>query len=687
MAATTWLEIGGAGEEAARRLAGEDASVLVCRGGGDGGGRAYSAGSGWALDGAALAALREAARNDVATLGERACGALQLPRGRGRAVVSALGERDGLEAFLVVAGTAVDQPPVRRALHGLGAQIALALESAALSEEIHRRAGEGRLSALVQHSSDLIAVLGADGGVIYESPSIERVLGYAQGETSVERLLPAGAQLLESARPGETATVETVLAHRDGTPREFEVQLTNLLEDERVRGIVLNGRDVSERRVFERQLEHQAFHDPVTGLANRALFGERVRHAVARARREQGALAVVVLDLDDFKTINDGLGHAAGDAVLNEVAKRLAISVRASDTAARFGGDEFAVLLEDVAGAQEAADGAERILAALAEPLAVDGKEIVVRASVGISVAEGGDADELLRDADAAMHIAKRDGRGGYRLFEPDMHEGVLARLELRSDLQQAVAAGQLELYYQPVVRLADGSVSGLEALLRWHHPRRGMVGPDVFIPLAEEMGLIVEIGRWVLREGCRRAVEIQAQAGAPLSMAINLSVKQLQDPGIVGDVRFALAEARLDPARLTLEITESVMMTDPEIVVLRLQELKALGLRLAMDDFGTGYSSLSYLSRLPVDILKMDRSFLRSGASPAASGLANAVVALGATLDLEVVAEGIEHADQWERLRDLGCDLGQGFHFARPMNVAGTLEFLRVAVPVSMTG
>jgi EAL domain-containing protein (putative c-di-GMP-specific phosphodiesterase class I) len=199
-------------------------------------------------------------------------------------------------------------------------------------------------------------------------------------------------------------------------------------------------------------------------------------------------------------------------------------------------------------------------------------------------------------------------------------------------------------------------------------------------------MGLIVEIGRWVLREGCRRAVEIQAQAGAPLSMAINLSVKQLQDPGIVGDVRFALAESGLDPARLTLEITESVMMTDPEVVVLRLQELKALGLRLAMDDFGTGYSSLSYLSRLPVDILKMDRSFLRSGASPAASGLANAVVALGATLDLVVVAEGIEHADQWERLRDLGCDLGQGFHFARPMNVAGTLEFLRVAAPVSAT-
>jgi EAL domain-containing protein (putative c-di-GMP-specific phosphodiesterase class I) len=275
------------------------------------------------------------------------------------------------------------------------------------------------------------------------------------------------------------------------------------------------------------------------------------------------------------------------------------------------------------------------------------------------------------------MHIAKRDGRGGYQLFEPEMHEGVLARLELRSDLQQAVAASQLELYYQPVVRLADGSVSGLEALLRWHHPRRGIVGPDLFIPLAEEMGLIVEIGRWVLLEGCRRAVEIQAEAGAPLTMAINLSVKQLQDPGIVADVRAALDASGLDPARLTLEITESVMMTDPDVVVQRLHALKALGLRLAMDDFGTGYSSLSYLSRLPVDILKMDRSFL-AGVSP--HGLTNAVVSLGATLDLVVVAEGVERAEQWERLRDLGCELGQGFHFARPMDVAATLAFLRVS-------
>src|SRR3954451_22064021 len=662
VSAATREQIGMAGEDAARRLAGEDASVLVVRGE-----MAYSAGSGWPLPAAAARTLSEAAGEAVATLEEATCLALRLPLGRRRALVHALGRRDERESLLVVAGPTVEQAGVRRALHGLGVQIELALESAALTEEIHRRAGESRLSALVQHSNDLIAVLDADGAVVYQSPSAERVLG----DAAIATLLPA--PMLDAVPAGETVVMECVLAER-----EFEVQLTNLLEDERVRGIVLNGRDVSERRAFERQLEHQAFHDRVTGLANRALFNERVRHAVARGRREQAGVAVVFLDLDDFKTINDGLGHAAGDAVLIEVAKRMATSVRAVDTAARFGGDEFAILLEDVAGAQVAADSAERVLAELAEPFTVDEHGIRVRASAGISFAEGGDAEELVRNADAAMSIAKREGGAGYRLFEPAMHEGVLARLELRADLQQAVAAGQLELHYQPVVKLADGRVTGLEALLRWHHPRRGLVGPDTFIPLAEATGLIIEIGRWVLHEGCRRAVEIQSAAGEQLTMAINLSVKQLQDAGIVDDVRAALAASGLDPARLTLEVTESVMMTDPDTVVERLHELKALGLRLAMDDFGTGYSSLSYLSRVPVDILKMDRSFLHAGASPQASGLANAVVSLGATLALDVVAEGVEHADQWERLRELGCDLGQGFLFARPMNVEATLAYLR---------
>ena len=300
--------------------------------------------------------------------------------------------------------------------------------------------------------------------------------------------------------------------------RQFEVLYTDLLDDENVHGVVLNSRDVSERKVFEDQLAHQAFHDPVTNLANRALFVERVRHAVPRARREGARLAVIFMDLDDFKTINDSLGHAAGDAVLLEIAKRLDASIRPSDTAARFGGDEFAVLLEDVNSAQAAADTAERILASLAAPLRLEGKELFVRCSLGISIVEGdaaAGADELIRNADAAMYIAKRDGKGGYRLFEPAMHEGVLERLELRADLQRAMTGGQLELYYQPLVDLSDGGVTGVEALLRWHHPERGMLGPDTFIPLAEEMGLIVPIGRWVLREACREASQIQTLLAA----------------------------------------------------------------------------------------------------------------------------------------------------------------------------
>jgi EAL domain-containing protein (putative c-di-GMP-specific phosphodiesterase class I) len=277
------------------------------------------------------------------------------------------------------------------------------------------------------------------------------------------------------------------------------------------------------------------------------------------------------------------------------------------------------------------------------------------------------------------MYIAKGEGKGSYRVFEPAMHERVLDRLELRADLQRALGSDQFELYYQPVVRLEDGAVSGVEALLRWHHPERGLVPPDDFIPFAEETGLIIPLGRWVLREGCRQAklIRQQVQSDRALSMSINLSVKQLLHSDIVADVREALAESGLEPSGLTLEITESVMMTDTELAVKRLGELKELGVRLAMDDFGTGYSSLSYLSRFPLDVLKMDRSLLGAGASPVTSGLATAVLGLGETFGVEVVAEGIELPDQWTTLRDLGCEFGQGFYFARPMERQGLLDYL----------
>jgi diguanylate cyclase (GGDEF)-like protein/PAS domain S-box-containing protein len=644
------------------------------------------------LTGGARYVFADHEEGTLVRLDAAARGALGLTADAERALPLAMTPRRGEPELLVVCGPTIADASVQAALRALATQIALALDGAALSEEVHRRRSEARFGSLVQHSSDLITVLGPDGHVDYQSPSVERVLGY-EAEAIVGRpftdLVEAAdrlrmLRLVEGAVTGAAdaaQAIECTLVHQDGSLRQFEILVTNLLEEEHVAGIVLNGRDVSERRAFEAQLTHQAFHDAVTGLANRALFAERVRHAIARSRREEHGCAVLFLDLDDFKEINDSLGHAAGDEVLIEVARRLDTSVRGADTAARFGGDEFAVLLEEVESSQEAADTAERLLEALSMPMRAGHREIALRCSLGISVlaADGSaGAEEMIRDADAAMYIAKRDGKGGYRLFEPRMHEGVLERLELRTDLQRAITGGQLELYYQPVVRLEDGSVSGVEALLRWNHPERGMVPPDQFVAIAEETGLIVPIGRWVLREGCRHAVRMLAtMPGHSPSIAINLSLKQIHQSDIVADVQDALTDAGLDPQHLTLEITETVLMADVEQAVQRLRELKALGVRLALDDFGTGYSSLSYLSKFPVDVLKMDRSFLTGDASAEAADLANAVVALGATLDLEVVAEGIELPEQWDSLRELGCDLGQGYLFSPPMNGDATLAFL----------
>jgi diguanylate cyclase (GGDEF)-like protein/PAS domain S-box-containing protein len=694
VAATSREEIYAAAIDAAQRLAGkngaarlvlfEDISATVVAGD-DGSSRTLGIGI--------AATLRRAAIGEAISLAPAERHELGLAAGV-HVVVNAL-TWDGKSGGVLV--TTHNRTPSRTqsgALQALASHVSLALESAALTEEVLRRTTDARLSSLVQHASDLITVVDAAGVVLYQSPSIERVLGYRPeaivGSDLQELLVDDPNLVLHLLSPGSEGRdgepIECVLRHRDGTPRHFEILRTNLLDDESVGGIVLNGRDVSERKAFEDQLAHQAFHDPVTNLANRALFVERVRHAVARTNRDGTGLAVIFLDLDDFKTINDSLGHAAGDQVLVDVAKRLDDCIRAHDTAARFGGDEFAILLEDVGSLEEAADAAERILEAFDEPLRLDHKQLSVRASLGIAMAHdasAGDADDLIRNADAAMYIAKRDGKGGYRLFEPEMHEVVLARLELRADLQRAIAGDELELHYQPVVRLEDASVRGVEALIRWRHPVRGMVAPIEFIPLAEETGLIVPIGRWVLREGCRKAKLLQQAfpIEPPLSMSVNLSVKQLQHSDIVSDVRDALAEAQLDPEHLTLEITETVVMADTDLAVSRLQELKALGVRLAMDDFGTGYSSLSYLSRFPVDVLKMDRSFLREDAPPETSGLASAVVALGRTLGLDVVAEGIEMHDQWTTLRDLGCDHGQGFYFAKPMDIDTAFDFMEATV------
>jgi diguanylate cyclase (GGDEF)-like protein len=434
---------------------------------------------------------------------------------------------------------------------------------------------------------------------------------------------------------------------------------------------------LTDARMVEQAL-HDAFHDGLTGLPNRSLFLDRMGQALARAERSGCAAAVLFLDLDRFKTVNDSLGHAAGDELLVAVAERLTASVRPGDTAARFGGDEFAVLLEDIGGRPQAERVATRVLCALESPFRIGGREVFVSASIGIA-AGASRADDLVRDADLAMYRAKAEGRGRYELYEPAMHAAVVERLGLEADLQRAVERDELLLDYQPVVDLRRGTVVGVEALLRWRHPERGIVPPGAFIPLAEETQLMPTLGRWVLEAACRQAGRWhEALAHLPeFKISVNLSGRQLQAPGLVGDVAKALSDAGVPPSRLVLEITETVVMTDIGQTIARLEELKRLGVGLAVDDFGTGYSSLQYLRRFPIDVLKVDRAFVADLAGSGDATLARAIIDLGGSFGLTVVAEGIEHRDQRLRLLELGCRLGQGFHFCRPVPPAEIDELL----------
>jgi diguanylate cyclase (GGDEF)-like protein len=426
------------------------------------------------------------------------------------------------------------------------------------------------------------------------------------------------------------------------------------------------------------ELQHQALHDPLTGLPNRLLFSDRLEQALARAGRHKEPIAMLFMDLYNFKVVNDSLGHEVGDGLLKAVARRLRTQLRAEDTIARLGGDEFAILLEGVASLSDATEVAERIAEMLRAPFPLlEGQQIVVTASVGISLStsevppgEDGHENMLLRDADTAMYQAKANGKGRYEVFDKSMYSQALERLELESDLRRALERGELRLYYQPKVWLKTGEVFAVEALVRWEHPERGLLLPSQFISLAEETGLIVPLGQWVMRKSCRQARQWHDQFpdSTPLGVCVNLSAKEFQHGDLVEDVARNLREPGLDPSTLTVEITESILMEDVPRTVAMLEELKSLGVKLGVDDFGTGYSALSYLKRFPIDWLKIDRSIIEGlGQDPTNEAVATAAIVLAHALGAQVTAEGIMTSEQLERLRVLGCDAGQGFYFCEP--------------------
>jgi diguanylate cyclase (GGDEF)-like protein/PAS domain S-box-containing protein len=544
---------------------------------------------------------------------------------------------------------------------------------------------EERFRSLVQYSSDIITILAADGTVHYVSPAVERVTGFKPEEQvgtnafgSVhpddrEQALNTFAEVLK--RPGLHPPLEFRVPHKDGSWRYLEHVVNNLLDDPAVRGVVVNSWDVTERKALVEQLSHQAFHDPLTGLPNRVLFMDRLERALTRADRRGSMVAVLFTDLDNFKLINDSLGHKAGDQLLVAVAERLKACLRPEDTAARLGGDEFTILVEDIASVGEVVQIAERIAEILRPPFALGEQEVFATVSTGIALNSSAQeqAADLLRHADLAMYRAKRRGRARYEVFEPSMDAKVVERLMLETGLRRALVRRQFRVYYQPIVALENDKIAGVEALVRWEHPQRGLLLPEEFISVAEETGLIVQIGQWVLREASKQARIWQERypGTPPLTISVNLSPRQFFHPNLVAEV---LGESEIEPASLQLEITEGAMMPNGTSSTDRtLRNLKRMGVQLAIDDFGLGYSSLSYLKRFPVDFLKIDRSFiaglrLKPNGASKDTEIVKAMIELTHALGLKVIAEGVETSEQLRRLRNMKCDFAQGNYFSEPL-------------------
>jgi diguanylate cyclase (GGDEF)-like protein/PAS domain S-box-containing protein len=602
----------------------------------------------------------------------------------------------GFVAFDVLVGHADLMPPLvagivvtglvwRRTRHLLRQEQA-AVDSLEASERLFRK--------LALNSSDAVMVVDRQGVLRRESPGLAELVGIpgvgAPGTDVVrvaeEQLTARGAarRMLDVALDRAGEPVETELRiPLDHDVRWLDVRAVNLLDDPDVGGIVVTLSDITDRKRMEQLLVHQATHDHLTGLANRTLLRDRLQSALARAAEHDRSEppAVLYVDLDGFKYVNDSLGHDAGDELLREVARRMTTVVRPDDTVARLGGDEFAVLLD---GSSSAVAAAERIAAVLADPISLPNGRISLSASIGI--ARGGPSStpaSMLREADTAMYRAKSAGRGHWVEYEPSMRDAAIRRLQMENELRLALTCGQLRLEYQPVVSVDDGDVVGFEALLRWRHPELGEVGPDEFVPVAEEIGIIDEIGRWVLTEACAQAATWRSRFGEHLSMAVNVSGRQLESGDLDVDVRHALAQSGLDAGALVLEVTETALISDDATALEAVRRLRALGVGLAVDDFGTGYSSLTHLQQYPVDLLKIDRSFVAELASADDEpDLVRGLVDLAKVLGLQTVAEGVETEEQLERLRELGCDMVQGYLFARPLPAPAAELLLRAPSP-----
>jgi diguanylate cyclase (GGDEF)-like protein/PAS domain S-box-containing protein len=576
---------------------------------------------------------------------------------------------------------------------GLGSSRAARARGQEISrlEQAHKLLAESedRFRSLVLNTSDVIMTVTREGAIEYHSPSAERIWGYAPdvlNAANLQDLIHPNDQdvarsLLEEAlaRPRLGIAAELRICLADNSWRHFDVVATNLLRDPRVVGIVATFRDITERKELEDTLTYQASHDALTGLPNRSLFMDRVDRALSRARRQGSPIAVMFLDLDNFKVVNDSLGHVVGDHLLIEVADRIHRCLRREDTLARLSGDELAILVEDVGGADEALALARRIRDRMKVAFSIDGNELFASVSVGIvlnSPAHDTPAT-LLRDADLAMYRAKMNGKARCEMFDETMNSPASERLILETSLHRALERSELRVFYQPIVSLDDGQIAGFEALARWDHPQRGLTLPGEFIPLAEETGLIVPVGAWVLQESCRQFQEWRVNHPGPMLLSVNISARQLQSPNLVRTVAKALDSTGLDPRNLKLELTESAMIGDIELVRERLGELEELAIQIAIDDFGTGFSSLAYLRDLPISFVKIDRSFVaRLGADPRDNAIVRSIIDLSHDLGLTVIAEGIELVEQLNTLRELGCDYGQGFYFsaAVPADVANGL-------------